>query len=98
MSGCTLAGQRMESSRVNGFGIPTISWNNHLPRLKERVSPNEADYTIDPNTYHGDDEFFQDEGLEGTFEIDLTEMFEMEVDNEDAADEVHDPDDLRELE
>lgn len=59
--------------------------------------PNDADYTVDPNTYHGD-EFYQDDGLEGTFEIDLTDMFEMEVENEDAAEEVDNPDDLRELE
>ena len=33
--------------------------------------PNDKDYNFDPNTYDG--EFFQEEGLEGRFEIDLTE-------------------------
>ena len=32
--------------------------------------------------YNNDREFFQEEGLEGSFEIDLTDMIEMEVDNE----------------
>ena len=47
--------------------------------------PNNQDYNIDPNTYDG--EFFQEDGLEGSFEIDLTEAQGMEVDNESAADE-----------
>ena len=55
--------------------------------------PNNEDY----NTYDG--EFFQENRLEGTFEIDLTEAIEMEVDNEraideDAGDEVHNVKDL----
>jgi len=41
-----------------------------------------------------DGEFFQEDGLEGSFEIDLTEDIGMEVGNErvdeaDAGDEVH---------
>ena len=48
--------------------------------------PNNQDYNIDPNTYDG--EFFQEDGLEGSFEIDLTEAQGMEVDNESGADEV----------
>jgi hypothetical protein len=53
--------------------------------------PNNEDYNLDPNTYDG--EFFQEEGLEGSFVIDLTEAIGMEVDNErvdheDAFDEV----------
>jgi hypothetical protein len=53
--------------------------------------PNNEDYNFDPNTY--DEEFFQEDGLEGTFEIDLTGLIEMEVDNErvvveDDGDEV----------
>ena len=47
--------------------------------------PNNEDYNIDPNTYDG--EFFQEDGLEGSFEIDLTEAIGMEVDNERVADE-----------
>ena len=46
--------------------------------------PNNQDYNIDPNTYDG--EFFQEDGLEGSFEIDLTEAQGMEVDNESGAD------------
>ena len=55
-----------------------------LPHGKLPV-PNNQDYNIDPNTYDG--EFFQEDGLEGSFEIDLTEAIGMEVDNESGADE-----------
>ena len=44
------------------------------------------DYNIDPNTYVG--EFFQEDGLQGSFQIDLTEAIEMEVDNESFVHEV----------
>ena len=59
--------------------------------------PNNQDYNIDPNTYDG--ELFQEDGLEGSFEIDLTEAQGMEVDNksganEDAGDEVQNVKDL----
>ena len=43
------------------------------------------DYNIYPNTYDG--EFFQEDGLEGSFEIDLTEAQGMEADNESGSDE-----------
>jgi hypothetical protein len=42
--------------------------------------PNDEDYNLDPNTY--DIEFFQEDGLEGRFEIDLIEAIEMEIDIE----------------
>jgi hypothetical protein len=63
--------------------------------------PNDEDYNFNPNTYDG--EFFQEERLEGRFEIDLTEAIEMEVDNErvddeDAGDEVQNVKDLQMLE
>ena len=63
--------------------------------------PNDEDYNLDPNTYDG--EFFQEEGLEGRFEIDLTKAIEIEVDNEtvieeDARDEVQNVKDLQMLE
>ena len=63
--------------------------------------PNNEDYNIDPNTYVG--EFFQEDGLEGSFQIDLTKAIGMEVenervDNEEAADEVHNVQDLQLLE
>jgi hypothetical protein len=32
--------------------------------------PNDEDYNLDPDTYDG--EFFQEDGLEGRFEIDLS--------------------------
>ena len=53
--------------------------------------PDNEDYNIDPNTYDG--EFFQEDGLQGSFEIDLTEAIGMEVNNErvvheDAGDKV----------
>jgi hypothetical protein len=63
--------------------------------------PNDEHYNLDPNTY--DKEFFQEEGLEGRFEIDLIEAIGMEVDNEtvieeDARDEVQNVKDLQMLE
>jgi hypothetical protein len=62
--------------------------------------PNDEDYNFNPNTY--DREFFQEEGLEGRFEIDLTEAIGMEVDNEwvddeNARDEVVNEKDLQML-
>jgi hypothetical protein len=41
-----------------------------LPHGKLPV-PNNEDYNLDPNTY--DKEFFQEEGLEGSFVIDLSD-------------------------
>jgi hypothetical protein len=37
--------------------------------------------------YNNDREFFQEEGLEGSLEIDLTDAIEMEVDNESVVHE-----------
>ena len=54
--------------------------------------------------YNNDREFFQEEGLEGSFEIDLTDVIEMEVDNErvvheaEIGDEVENVHDLELLE
>jgi hypothetical protein len=67
-----------------------------LPHGKLPV-PNNEDYNLDPNTYDG--EFFQEEGLEESFVIDLTEAIGMKVDNErvdheDAFDEVQNVKDL----
>lgn len=61
--------------------------------------PNDEDYNLDPNTYDG--EFFQEEGLEGRFEIDLTEAIGMEVEmvvDEEEEDEVQNAKDLQMLE
>jgi hypothetical protein len=62
--------------------------------------PTDEDYNLNPNTYDG--EFFQEEGLQGRFEIDLTEAMEMgidyeTVDDEDARDEVQNEKDLQML-
>ena len=60
--------------------------------------PNNEDYNIDTNTYDG--EFFQQDRLEGHFEIDLIGVIETEVhddemvDDEDAGEEVHNAKDL----
>jgi hypothetical protein len=66
-----------------------------LPHGKVPV-PNDEDYNLDPNTYDG--EFFQEEGLEGRFEIDVTEADGMEVETvvgEDDEDEVQNAKDLQ---
>jgi hypothetical protein len=47
--------------------------------------PNDEDYNLASDTYVG--EFFQEDGLEGQFEIDLTEAIGMEVDIEMVVDE-----------
>jgi hypothetical protein len=63
--------------------------------------PNDEDYNF--NTYTYDGEFYQEEGLQGRFEIDLTEAIGMDVDNywvddEDDGDDVQDVKDLQMLE
>jgi hypothetical protein len=50
--------------------------------------PNDEDYNLDLDTYDG--EFFQEDGLEGRFEIDLTEAIRMDVDIEIVVDEEDD--------
>jgi len=44
------------------------------------VVPNDEDYTFDTNTYDG--EFYQADGLQGGFEIVLSGVTAIEVDNE----------------
>jgi hypothetical protein len=62
--------------------------------------PNDEDYNLDPNTY--DKEFFQEDGLEGWFEIDLTVTIGMEINIEmvvdDEEEEVQNEKDLEMLE
>jgi hypothetical protein len=61
--------------------------------------PNDEHYNFDPNTYIG--EFYQPEGLEGRFDIDMFLLMGMEVDNdidEDDGDEVQNAKDLALLE
>jgi hypothetical protein len=68
------------------------------PHGKLPVS-NDEDYIVDPNTNDG--EFFQEEGLEGRFEIDLTGDVEMEVEivvDDEEAHEVENTNDLQILE
>jgi hypothetical protein len=50
--------------------------------------PNDEDYNLDPDTYDG--ESFQEDGLEGQFEIVLTEAIVMDVDIEMVVDEEDD--------
>jgi hypothetical protein len=50
--------------------------------------PNDEDYNLDPDTYDG--EFFQEDGLEGLFEIDLTKAIGMDIDIEMVVDEEDD--------
>ena len=63
--------------------------------------PNDEDYNFNPNTYAG--EFFQEDGLQGTLVVDITQPMGMEdemqavVVDEDAGDEVQDQRDLEML-
>jgi hypothetical protein len=50
--------------------------------------PNDEDYNLDPDTYVGG--FFQEDGLEGRFEIDLTEAIGLELDSEMVVDKEED--------
>jgi hypothetical protein len=59
-----------------------VSPHNKLP------VPNNEDYNLDSDTYEG--EFFQEDGLEGRFEIDLTEAIGLDVDIEMVVDEEDD--------
>ena len=61
------------------------AWEEGVWTYGKLPVPNNEDYNIDSNTYDG--EFFQEDGLEGSFEIDLTKAIGMEVDNERVADE-----------
>jgi hypothetical protein len=59
--------------------------------------PNKEDYNLDMDTYEG--EFYQEEGLEGTFVIDLTKAMDVAIVFEDDDDvEVEDVRDLQLLE
>jgi hypothetical protein len=58
--------------------------------------PNNEDYNLDLDTYDG--EFFQEDALEGRFEIDLTEAIRMDVDIKMVVDEVQNDNDLAILE
>ena len=56
-----------------------VSQHGKLP------APNNGDYSIDPNTEINPSEqlpVFQEDALEGSFEIDLTKAIGMELDNE----------------
>jgi hypothetical protein len=56
--------------------------------------PNDEDYNFNTNTYDG--EFYQEEGLQGRFKIDLTEAIGMDVDN-DWVDDEDDGDDVQDV-
>ena len=47
-----------------------------------KISPHGKVHVPSNEDNNNDREFFQEEGLEGSFEIDLTDVIEMEVDNE----------------
>ena len=69
-----------------------------------KISPHDKLHVPSNEDYNNDREFFQEEGLEGSFEIDLTDVIEIEVDNErvvheaEVRDEVVDVHDLELLE
>ena len=68
-----------------------------------KVSPHGKLPVPNNKDYNNDREFFQEEGLQGSFEIDLSDVIGMEVDNErevdeEAGDEVQNIQDLQLLE
>ena len=52
-----------------------------------KVSPHDKLPIPNNEDYNNDREFFQEEGLEGNFQIDLSDVIGMEVDNERVVDE-----------
>ena len=52
-----------------------------------KVSPHSKLPLPNNKDYNNDREFFQEEGLQGSFEIDLSDVIGMEVDNERVVDE-----------
>ena len=52
-----------------------------------KVSPHDKLSLPNNEDYNNDREFFQEEGLQGSFEIDLSDVIGMEVDNEMVVDE-----------
>ena len=77
------------------FVVHKVSPHGRLP------VPNDEDYNFNPSTYDG--EFYQEDGLQGRFEIDLTSEIGMDVDNvmvddDDDGDEVRNAKDLQMLE
>jgi hypothetical protein len=88
---CPYACQTEESLK-GWYVVHTVSPHGRLPL------PNDEDYNF--NTEPHDGEFYQhEEGLQGTFEIDLTGLVEMEVDiervvGEGSGDEVENPKDI----
>ena len=52
-----------------------------------KVSPHGKLPLLNSESYNNDREFFQEEGLQGSFEIDLSDVIGMEVDNERVVDE-----------
>jgi hypothetical protein len=59
---------------------------------RKLLGPNDEDYNFNTKTY--DEEFYQEEGLQGRFEIDLAEAIGMDVDN-DWVDDEDDGDDMQ---
>ena len=57
---------------IGWYLVQLVSPHGKLP------VPNDEDYNFDPNTQ----EFYQPEGLEGRFDIDMFSLMGMEVDND----------------
>jgi hypothetical protein len=81
---------------ISWYLVQLVSPHGKLP------VPNDEDYNFDPNTW----EFYQLEGVEGRFDIDMFLLMGMEVDNdidqddgdEDEGEEVQNAKDLQMLE
>jgi hypothetical protein len=91
---CIISHMCAKRKSILRVGMLCIRYHHTVP------VPKDEDYNLEPNTY----EFFQENGLEGRFEIDLTEAIRMEVDEKDEMvvgkedDEVQNENDLEMLE
>ena len=81
---CIISHMRVKRKNILRVGMLCIRYHRQgiLP------VPNDEDYNLDPDTYDG--EFFQEDGLEGRFEIVLTEAIGMDVHIEMVVDEEDD--------
>ena len=75
----------VHSDLRQSLGIISLLFFGYTISLSGRVSGEQRGGATED--YNNDREFFQEEGLQGSFEIDLSDVIGMEVDNERVVDE-----------